>query len=194
MPLPAEREADLTIGRPADAVREQRDELAALRSKHDDLQTQFTAQSPTSNIESDDLLIDLAPHSRHSFDESAARNALMGSRQSPDTLRRSNKTVRFRDSLVDTEEMENQQVLQLHERVMEEQDESLDRLSQSIHSQRELSIQIGDELDDHVRLLDGVDELVDRHQSRLEGAKKRLNHIARTAKDHGMLCILFPLV
>jgi len=179
---------------PADAVQEQRDELAALRSKHDDLQAQFAAQSRMSNIESGDLLIDLAPHSRHSFDESAARDALMGSRESPDTLRRSNKTVRFRDSLVDTEEMENQQVLQLHERVMEEQDESLDRLSQSIHSQRELSIQIGDELDDHVRLLDGVDELVDRHQSRLEGAKKRLNHVARTARDHGSLMVIAILI
>jgi hypothetical protein len=81
--------------------------------------------------------------------------------------------------------MDNQQVLQLHQSVMEEQDESLDRLSASIRNQRELSIQIGDELDSHVRLLDDVDELVDRHQTRLDSAKRRLNSVARTAKDHG---------
>jgi syntaxin 8 len=83
--------------------------------------------------------------------------------------------------------MDNQQVLQLHQSVMEEQDESLDRLSASIRNQRELSIQIGDELDSHVRLLDDVDELVDRHQTRLDSAKRKLNHVARTAKDHGTL-------
>lgn len=136
-------------------------------------------------MESGDLLIDLGPRSGNSFDESAAREALMGSRLSPGSLRKSNKTVRFRDSLVDTEEMESPQVLQLHQRVMDEQDESLDRLSTSIRTQRELSIQIGDELDDHVRLLDGVDELVDRHQTRLNRARRRLDRVAETAKEHG---------
>lgn len=136
-------------------------------------------------MESGDLLIDLGPRSGNLLDESAAREALMGSRLSPGSLRKSNKTVRFRDSLVDPEEMESPQVLQLHQRVMDEQDESLDRLSTSIRTQRELSIQIGDELDDHVRLLDGVDELVDRHQTRLDRARRRLDRVAETAKENG---------
>lgn len=113
----------------------------------------------------------------------------MGLRQTPNAARKSNKTVRFRDSLVDAEELDNHQVLQLHNRVMEEQDESLDRLSESIRTQRELSIQIGDELDTHVQLLDEVDGMVDRHQGRLNQAKRKLDHVAKTAKDHGMLYV-----
>lgn len=171
---------------------ERQDELNRLRAEHDDLLAQFSTETAPAKpaaaavpLESSDLLIDLGPRSGNSFDESAAREALMGSRLSPGSLRKSSKTVRFRDSLVDTEEMENPQALQLHQRVIDEQDESLDRLSASIRTQRELSIQIGDELDDHVRLLDDVDELVDRHQTRLTRARRRLDRFAETAKENG---------
>lgn len=110
----------------------------------------------------------------------------MGPRETPSALRGSRgKTVRFSDTLVNTDELDNHQVLQLHRRVMDEQDQSLDRLSESIRNQRELSIQIGDELESHVQLLDDVDDSVDRHQERLNGAKRRLGSVAKTAKDHG---------
>ena len=105
----------------------------------------------------------------------------MGS-QTPASMR---KSVRFSENLVDTQELENTQVLQLHRRIMDEQDESLDRLSESISRHRELSIQIGDELDSHVQLLDEVDGLVDRHQTRLDGAGRRLKSFAKQAKEHG---------
>jgi len=116
------------------------------------------------------------------YDEAEARDALMGNRNSPGSLR---KSVRFSENLVDTQELDNTQVLQLHRRIMDEQDDSLDRLSESISRQRELSIQIGDELDSHVQLLDEVDGLVDRHQTRLDGAGQRLKSVARQAKEHG---------
>lgn len=163
-----------------------------MRAEYDDLRSQFAAQSlPTADAGD---LIDLGQRTVNMFDEAAARDALMGSRESPEAMRRSNKSVRFRDTLVDTEDIEHQQVLQLHERVIEEQDESLDRLSASIRNQRELSIQIGDELDSHVRLLDDVGELVDRHQTRLDGARERLDRFARTAKDHWSLFIIVILI
>ena len=69
---------------------------------------------------------------------------------------------------------------------MVEQDDSLDRLSESIGRQRELSIQIGDELDSQGELLDDVDGMVDRSRSRLDGAKRRLNRFSRKAKDNGI--------
>ena len=116
------------------------------------------------------------------YDEAEARDALMGNRNSPGSLR---KSVRFSENLVDTQELDNTQVLQLHRRIMDEQDDSLDRLSESISRQRELSIQIGDELDSHVQLLDEVDGLVDRHQTRLDGAGQRLKSVAKQAKEHG---------
>lgn len=75
-----------------------------------------------------------------------------------------------------------------------EQDEQLDRLGESIGRQRELSIQIGDELDSHVQMLDEVDVLVDRHQSRLDKARKSLGNFARKANDNKQLTIIIVLI
>jgi hypothetical protein len=68
---------------------------------------------------------------------------------------------------------------------MLDQDDSLDRLSESIGRQRELSIQIGDELDAHGELLEDVDGMVDRSRSRLDGARRRLDRFSKKAKDNG---------
>ncbi|KAF3908058.1 hypothetical protein ABW21_db0203826 [Orbilia brochopaga] len=128
-------------------------------------------------------------------DPSTARSALMGSSTSDEdsaalspssTLRKSSKTVRFSDSLVDTDDMSNTQMLTLHQRIMDEQDDTLDRLSHSIGRQRELSIQIGDELDSQGEILDDLDDGVDRAGRRMTGARKRLDTFARKAKDNGI--------
>ncbi|KAI9803383.1 MAG: hypothetical protein M1833_000902 [Piccolia ochrophora] len=94
----------------------------------------------------------------------------------------------------DHAELDNTQVHAYHSQVLQEQDDQLDRLGESIGRQRELSIQIGDELDSHVQLLDEVDEHVDRHQTRLDGARRRLGVIARRAKDNLQLTIILVLV
>ena len=70
---------------------------------------------------------------------------------------------------------------------MLDQDDSLDRLSESIGRQRELSIQIGDELESQGELLEDLDVVVDRSRSRLDGAKRRLDRFSRKAKDNGIL-------
>ncbi|KAG0134277.1 hypothetical protein HOY82DRAFT_638053 [Tuber indicum] len=141
-------------------LREREDVLIRLRSQYDDLHAQFTS---TDAVPSGPLDLSFRPsssviapgrRSENPIDEHEAREALMGSRETPGALRKGNKTVRFSDTLVNTDELDNHQVLQLHRRVLDEQDESLDRLSESIRNQRELSIQIGDELDGHVQLLD----------------------------------------
>ncbi|KAK6352771.1 hypothetical protein TWF696_004773 [Orbilia brochopaga] len=109
-------------------------------------------------------------------------------------LRKSSKQVRFSDSLVDTEDMSNTQMLTLHQRIMDEQDDTLDRLSHSIGRQRELSIQIGDELDSQGELLDDLDEGVDRASRRMTGARKRLDTFARKARDNGSLITIAVLI
>lgn len=98
------------------------------------------------------------------------------------------------DAVPDQRELSEGQIHQYHQQVMAEQDEQLDRLGESIGRQRELSIQIGDELDSHAQLLDEVDEHVDRHQSRLDGARKRLGTVARKAKDNKQLTIILVLI
>lgn len=65
-----------------------------------------------------------------------------------------------------------------------EQDDQLDRLGESVGRQRDLSIQMGTELDEHVGMLDDIDEGVDRHQGTLDRARKRLGTVSRRAKDN----------
>ncbi|KIN01429.1 hypothetical protein OIDMADRAFT_198951 [Oidiodendron maius Zn] len=94
----------------------------------------------------------------------------------------------------DQSNMDNQQIHMYHSQVLAEQDEALDRLGESIGRQRELSIQIGDELDEHVEMLDEMDGRVDRHQSTLDKARKNLGNVARTAKDNMSMTIIIVLI
>ncbi|CAN6674937.1 syntaxin-8 [Trichomonascus vanleenenianus] len=119
---------------------------------------------------------------------------------------RRNKSVRFKDSLVDgegaqesfitpyrdnpdeeEEELSDNGMYQQQQQAMREQDQHLDRLSQSVSRQRDLSIQIDDELSHHIRLLDEVDELTDRSQSRLDQARKGLEVFSRKARENGSM-------
>lgn len=94
-----------------------------------------------------------------------------------------------------TAEMSNQQIHAYHQQVLQEQDDQLDTLSESIGRQRHLSMQIGDELEGQVALLDEVDRGVDRHQSRLDGAKRRLKGVGEKARANwGMTTIIVLIV
>ena len=115
-------------------------------------------------------------------DEDEARNALFPYRDDPTA------------GPPDQSHLDNQQIHAYHSRVIAEQDEALDRLGESIGRQRELSIQIGDELDEHVQMLDEVDRNVDRHQTRLDKARKNLGTVARKAKDNMQMTIIVVLI
>jgi syntaxin 8 len=98
------------------------------------------------------------------------------------------------DDAVDASELTNAEIHEYHQTVMEQQDEQLDELGQSIGRQRELTIAIGNELDDQVFMLDDVDERVDRHQSRLDGAARRLGAVVRKAKENWSMTTIFVLI
>jgi syntaxin 8 len=115
-------------------------------------------------------------------DEQDARNALFPYRDDPTS------------GPPDQSHLDNQQIHAYHSQVLAEQDEALDRLGESIGRQRELSIQIGDELDEHVQMLDEVDRHVDRHQTRLDKARKNLGTVARKAKDNVQLTVILVLI
>ncbi|KAH0834469.1 hypothetical protein AYO21_08356 [Fonsecaea monophora] len=94
-----------------------------------------------------------------------------------------------------TESMDNQQIHVYHQQVIAEQDEQLDRLGESIGRQRHLAMQVGDELEGQIALLDEVDRGVDRHQGRLDGAKRRLKGVSERAKQNwGMTTIVVLIV
>jgi len=90
--------------------------------------------------------------------------------------------------------LDNQQIHDYHSGILRRQDQELDSLGASIGRQRELSIRIGDELDEQVEILDDVDGHVDRHQSQLDRAKNRLGGVARQAKDNMGLTIITILI
>ncbi|KAF9652744.1 hypothetical protein BDM02DRAFT_3153570 [Thelephora ganbajun] len=76
-------------------------------------------------------------------------------------------------------------MLQGQRRIMDEQDDQLEHLSQSISRQHHISLQINDELDTHTGLLEGLDHDLDRTQSRMGNARRRLERVARGAKANG---------
>ncbi|KAI4230827.1 MAG: hypothetical protein L6R40_007937 [Gallowayella cf. fulva] len=94
----------------------------------------------------------------------------------------------------DQSHLDNQQIHEYHQNVLQQQDEQLDRLGDSIGRQRELSMQIGDELDEHVQMLDEVEGHVDRHQTTLDGARRRLGNFSRKARDNKQLTIILILI
>lgn len=90
--------------------------------------------------------------------------------------------------------MSNQQIHEYHSQILEQQDEQLDRLGESIGRQRELSMQIGDELDSHVAMLDEVEGVTDRHQSRLDRASRTLGKVARGASENKQMTTIVVLI
>lgn len=103
----------------------------------------------------------------------------------------------YRDSPspgLDQSNMDNEQIHAHHTSVMHDQDEQLDRLGESIGRQHQLSIQIGDELEGHVELLDGMEGDVGRQQTRMDRAKRRLDRIRRTAGDNMSLMTIIGLI
>ena len=121
-------------------------------------------------------------------EDEAARTALFPSRYTDDEANRAQTPD-------PTESMNNVQVHAYHQQIIAEQDEQLDQLGESIGRQRHLAMQVGDELEGQIALLDEVDRGVDRHQGRLDGAKRRLKVVSRRAKQNwGMTTIIVLIV
>ncbi|KAG1057576.1 hypothetical protein G6F43_000590 [Rhizopus delemar] len=95
---------------------------------------------------------------------------------------------------IDANHLENSQILQLQQRIMDDQDQDLDDLSDAILRQRELGLLIGEELETHAILIDETDEMVDRTDERLRRAKKKLDYVGRKVKDNKSICIVIALV
>ncbi|KAM7194132.1 hypothetical protein V8F33_007459 [Rhypophila sp. PSN 637] len=94
--------------------------------------------------------------------------------------------------------LSNIQIHEYHRRILEEQDAQLDALGQSISRQRELSMQIGDELDSQVMMLDESERVADRHASRLDRAKRQMGRIMASGagenKSMGVIILLIVIL
>ncbi|KAL2043027.1 hypothetical protein N7G274_004086 [Stereocaulon virgatum] len=77
-----------------------------------------------------------------------------------------------------TRALDNQGVLQLQKQMMQEQDEDVDVLAAAVRRQKELGIQIQEELEVQKDLLGMLDEDVTRVQGKMDVARKRVNKIS----------------
>ncbi|EJD07891.1 uncharacterized protein FOMMEDRAFT_130934 [Fomitiporia mediterranea MF3/22] len=93
------------------------------------------------------------------------------------------------------------ELLEQQRLLMEEQDAHLDHLSLSVTRQRDISLQINDELTVHNGLLDELGHDVDNTHGRLNRARKRLDRFSRGVKGNlstyiiaGIILILLILI
>ncbi|KAK2768878.1 hypothetical protein FQN52_008675 [Onygenales sp. PD_12] len=191
-----------------------KDQKANLKHQFDDLTSQFygndnSASNATLKTPNDPSLADDFVHA-----SSTSSTTL----KHPTPQHPTSKSVRFTDSLTATAEDEdlhrnallpyrdspsprfdhsnlsNPEIHAHHTQILQEQDDQLDRLGESIGRQHQLSIQIGDELEGQIALLDDVDGHVERHTSRLESAKKKLGKFRRNARESGSLMTIIGLI
>ncbi len=91
-------------------------------------------------------------------------------------------------------DLNNVQLQAYHGRVLAEQDAHLDELGASIGRQRELSMRIGDELDDHVALLEEADRAAERHAGALDRARRHVDRLLRTAGESKQMVAIVVLI
>ncbi|CAE6422021.1 unnamed protein product [Rhizoctonia solani] len=85
-------------------------------------------------------------------------------------------------------------ILLQQRQMIDEQDSHLDRLSHSIRNQHDISLQINDELEVHTGLLEALDHELDSTGDRLSRARRRLDHVARGARDNGSAVAIGVLI
>lgn len=185
-----------------------KDQLGPLNDQLRDLYSQFYGNEPD-NLNQDagvtnrpttspDLKQPVPQHppskSVRFMDNSAAAAAVQEEIDEEERARRTLYPYRDEPSPVDQSDWSNQQIHDHHSQVMRDQDDQLDRLGESIGRQHELSIQIGDELEGHVALLDGVDDDVERHQGRLNNARRRMDRFRRRAGENWSMMTIIGLI
>jgi syntaxin 8 len=184
-------------------------DVAKLRTQYNGLYAQFHGQAPPT------------PELRRPNDPRLSEDFEAAQGKHPQARR--SKSVRFRDNpneeedpaemanraalfseqqrytdepaAPDQSELSNQHIHEYHKQVLRDQDEQLDTLGLSIGRQRVLGQHIGEELDIQNELLTDVENGVDRHQSTLDRARKRLGNVARSWITIAILiCVLLLLI
>ncbi|MCJ1415976.1 hypothetical protein MMC32_002311 [Xylographa parallela] len=180
------------------------DQAARLRTQYDDLTSQFRgfavpSTSTVSHPNTPALQSDFAT-AQETRPRNLSKSVRFTDNPGSDAQEDANRAALFPykddpdDGPPDQSNLDNQQIHEYHKNVIRDQDEQLDRLGHSIGRQRDLSIQIGDELDEHVQMLDDVEEHVDRHQGRLDGARRSLGKVARKANDNKQITAIVILI
>jgi syntaxin 8 len=94
----------------------------------------------------------------------------------------------------ETKELDNEGVLALQRKKMEEQDKLLDLLSESVDRQKDIAIGIGQQVDEHNELLDDLDREVRQTDTRLRKATDAVRKIGEKSSATCLwitICVLF---
>ncbi|KAF9028918.1 hypothetical protein BDZ89DRAFT_1112858 [Hymenopellis radicata] len=75
--------------------------------------------------------------------------------------------------------MHEGELFEEQQQIMQEQDTHLDTLAQSISRQHHISTQINGELEEHVGLLEALEEDVDNTHNRMATARRRLDRVVK---------------
>lgn len=76
-----------------------------------------------------------------------------------------------------TRELDNEGVLQLQKQIMKDQDLDVEELAKIVRRQKDMGIAINEELEDQMKMLERVDEDVDRVKGKIDIAKKRIGKV-----------------
>ncbi|RDA84834.1 hypothetical protein CP532_4808 [Ophiocordyceps camponoti-leonardi (nom. inval.)] len=183
----------LRVLTPSSAIQSVANELCVLQKQFDDLTSQFHGFSTPTPSTVDHVNASISSLSRKPktvrFNDTvpAASDQLFG----PYHDDPSDETAGYRQA---DEALDNQQLHNYHSQILDEQDEQLDRLGQSIGRQREISMRIGDELDCHVAMLDDMEAATDRHQSRLDRATRTIGRVAKGARENKQMTAIVLLI
>ena len=89
------------------------------------------------------------------IDKLCSRDQLLGAKSTKKVSRAWGETA-------ETQDLQNQEMLQLHDSKMRSQDIQLEQLSGSISRQKNIARAIGDETELHLTMLEGMDDRLDR--------------------------------
>jgi len=94
-----------------------------------------------------------------------------------------------------TKDLDSGQILSLQQETMQRQDQGLDVLANSVLKQKDIGVQINNELEEHNRLLDDLDTHVDKTSTKIKRENKRITSLTEKSSNSCMLiCIVFLVI
>ncbi|KAI6244197.1 T-SNARE coiled-coil-like proteiny domain-containing protein [Aphelenchoides fujianensis] len=87
-----------------------------------------------------------------------------------------------------------QDALQQQDTVIREQDEDLENISGSLHTLKNMSHQIGSELQDQADLLDDLESTMHRTENRMDGVMKKIAKVTNMDDDARQWKAIFFLI
>jgi copper chaperone CopZ len=94
----------------------------------------------------------------------------------------------------DTKHLDQEDLLKMQKRVMDQQDEGLDHLIGALDRTKQIGVVIGDELDEHKRLLDDLDGNVHKTTTNIKKQTRRIDDVIKASRIPLLLCCVIILI